>query len=221
MNKRIKQISFSVIIFISLISLISIPATMDNQEESLIVSIIDANYPPLARESEDSNETYFQIDLVYQVENPTGHDVSVTFVCGPSPFPYLRANLENKSIEIYFGFVLEWVEGISIKPPGIYNKTFPFLIIVKDYREETLPVGEYSLWFDFTNCSTVPLPVIVEKLIIIVTDSNVTYFFEHDNREETYTFETINYGVVGIEAIFIGVVLYLRKKKSFRNYSKV
>ncbi len=214
MNNKIKQISISVVIIISLITLIVVPAEMESLEESLIVSIIDATYPPLARESDDTNETYFQIDLVYQVENPTGHDVPVDYVCGPYPFPYLRTNLENKNIVVYHGFVIEWVSGISVKPPGIYNKTYPFLIIVKDYNEETLPVGEYSLWFDFTNCSTVPVPVITEQLIITVTENNITYFFEYNNREEFYPFEAINYGISSFGLIFIGVVLYLWKKKS-------
>ena len=109
--------------------------------------------PPTAGIRESRNYTIYIIDLVYQVENPTSDTIPVDYVCGPYPFPYLRTNLENKSIDISLGFLIEWVEGSSVIPPGIRNNTFPFAIIIEDYKEETLPVGEYSLWSDYTNCS--------------------------------------------------------------------
>jgi len=210
MRNRIKQISFSIIVAVSLTTLMAIPVAIESQDEALTVSIIDADYPPFAFIHEDDNVTFYEIDLVYQVENPTDTDIRVDYACAPYPFPYLRTNLANKSIVVSLGYIIEWVEGTWFIPPGITNDTYIFAIIVEDYAEETLPVGEYSLWFDYTNCSIVPLPVIVEKLIITVTEDNITYFFEHDNREDVYTFRATSYGVYSVCAIVI-LTLYTRK----------
>lgn len=213
MNKRIKQLSFSVVLVISLLSLISIPAAIDSLDESLIVSIIDANYPPFASIHEDDDVTFYGIDLVYQVENPTDNDVRVDTWCSPFPFPHLSTNLENESIVIYCVMVLEWPVGTYYIPPGIRNDTFYFEILAENYLEETLPIGEYSLWFDYTNCSIVPIPVIVEKLIINITENNVTYFFEHDNREDVYTLETTNYGIYSLCTVLIFATFVQRKMR--------
>ena len=213
MNKRIKQISFSIVIFVSLISLISIPAAMDSLDEFLIVSIIDADYPPFAGIREGRDFAIYEIELVHQVENPNDNGVRVDYLCAPNPFPYLRTNLENKCIVVGLAAVIEWIAGSWIIPPGITNDTYPFDIIVEDYAEETLPVGEYSLWFDYTNCSIVPLPVIVEKLIITVTEDNITCFFEHDNREDVYTFRATSYGVYSVCAIVIFTAFVQRKRR--------
>ncbi|MHA1202019.1 MAG: hypothetical protein ACTSQ4_05815 [Candidatus Heimdallarchaeaceae archaeon] len=213
MNKRIKQISFSIMVAVSLTTLMVIPVAIESQDEALTVSIIDADYPPFAFIHEDDNVTFYEIDLVYQVENPTDTDIRVDYACAPYPFPYLRTNLANKSIVVSLGYIIEWVEGTWFIPPGITNDTYIFAIIVEDYAEETLPVGEYSLWFDYTNCSIVPLPVIVEKLIISVTENNMTYFFEHDNREDIYTFEATHSGLYGLITVLILATFVQRKRK--------
>ena len=213
MNKRIKQISFSIFVIVSLISLISIAADMDSLEDSLIVSVIDANYPPHVGTKEDWDFAIYGIDLVYQVENPTDEDVRVDTWCSPFPFPHLSVNLENESIVAYVVMVREWPLGTYYINPGIKNDTFHFEIWVEDYKEETLPIGDYSLWFDYTNCSIVSIPVIVEKLIISVTEDNVTYFFEHDNREDIYTLETTYYGVYSLCAILILATFVQRKMR--------
>jgi len=213
MKNRFKQISFSIIVVVSLISLIAIPAEMDTLDESLIVSIIEANYPPKAGIREGRNYTIYIIDLVYQIENPTNDAVRIDYVCAPYPFPYLRTNLDNKSIVIKLGWIIEWVAGSSVINPGIKNDSYPFAIVIEDYKEEILPVGEYSLWFDYTNCSIVPLPVIVEKLLISVTENNITYFFEHENGEDVYTLETTNYGVYSVCAVLILAIHVKRKMR--------
>ncbi|MHA1347138.1 MAG: hypothetical protein ACTSVO_12260 [Candidatus Heimdallarchaeaceae archaeon] len=213
MNKRIKQISFSIVVCVSLLSLISIPAAMDSLEESLIVSIIDADYPPIAGIREGRDHTIYGVDLVYQVENPTDDDVRLDTWCSPIPFPHLETNMENKSIVVYVVMIFEWPVGTYYIPPGIKNNTFHFEIMVEDYKEETLPAGEYSLWFDYTNCSIVAIPVIVEKLIIHATEDNVTYFFEHDSREEVYTFEATYFGLFSLCTILIVTTFVQRKRK--------
>lgn len=186
---------------------------MDSLEEALIISVIDANYPPHVGTKDDWDFAIYGIDLVYQVENPTEEDVIVDTWCSPVPFPHLSVNLENESIVAYVVMVREWPVAQYYIHPGIRNDTFHFEIWVEDYKEETLPIGEYSLWFDYTNCNTVPIPVIAEKLIISVTEDNATYFFEHDNREDVYTFETTHSGLYGLIAVLILATFVQRKRK--------
>jgi len=211
-----------VFMFISLIIVGQIQLS-SAEEEHLIVRIVDAKYPPIFRFSEEDTFSYsiFTTYLSLEIENPTSHNITITYGCGPFPFPYLRWDLEDKNIELEHVFVIEWVEGTNDIPPGVRSKTYPIEILVFNYQEETLPRGEYTVWFDYTNCSSVPVPVVTYKILIKVTEFNVSYHFEYSDSTEVYTIEKTSYGLVFISTLVILPIylklIYRKEKKDFFN----
>jgi hypothetical protein len=157
------------------------PFQISAEEDYLIVRVIDADYPPSRAIYEELNLTTFSFTLDYQVENPTHSHIEVTYLCAPFPFPRLKANLLNKSLEVRQLFIVEWVMGEYIIAPGLKNDRYIFAFDIIGYKNRSLPQGKYELWFDFTNCSSVPVPVVTEKLIIHIAQTNISYYFEYNN----------------------------------------
>ncbi|MHA1952417.1 MAG: hypothetical protein ACXAAM_00570 [Candidatus Heimdallarchaeaceae archaeon] len=150
-------------------------------EDYVIVRVMDASFPPLMGVDEERNYTLFGFTVDYQIENPTQSGITIDFVCGPFPFPRLKTNLVNKTLEVYQAFSVEWVAGQYIIRPGIKDETYSFYFEVHYHLNKSLPLGRYELWFDYTNCSTSPVPVVTEKLIIDVTETTIAYSFEYNN----------------------------------------
>jgi len=200
LKKKIFAFLFSSLILIGHINLCS-------GEEHLVVRIVDAEYPPNVRIYENGNYTLFSFDVDLQIENPTESTFNFTFVCTPIPFPHLESDLINKSLETETTVLYEWVAGEGLIPPGTKNQSYDFTILITNYENEQLPSGEYTLWFDYTFCSYVSIPVITEKMHIIVSESNITYFFEYNNNTKTFTIEKTNYTLwFSISSIFLLVV---------------
>ncbi len=180
-------------LLLGLVFCTAIPPVL-SEEEYLIVRIMDADFPPSVgfHEEDSYNFTIFGTYVYLEYENPTSHDITGTYGCSPIPFPHLETNLENKSIELELVFIYEWPAGSLIITPGVHKKSFPFEMLILNYPEgkKTLPLGEYTLWFDFTNCSSVPVPVVTYRMFIDVTNTNITYHFEFTNRTEIYDVST-------------------------------
>ncbi len=152
------------------------------EEDYLIVRIVGAKYPPSVALHKDDNSTSFQFDLKFQTINPTSSEITIPFVCTPLPFPYLRVNLRDKSLEVKLRFWVQWIAGDITIPPGFRNQSYSLSFEVFDYVNRSLPLGTYEMWFDYTNCSTSPVPVVTEEMYIDVTETSVTYFFDYNNE---------------------------------------
>ncbi|MCG3220197.1 MAG: hypothetical protein H7641_02355 [Candidatus Heimdallarchaeota archaeon] len=176
------------------------------EEEYLIVRIVDAEYPPRVYIREERNYTGYTFTVVYQIENPTSLPITIPYVCGPYPFPYLRTNLRDKSLRVFLGFIIEWVAGETIIQPGFREDSYKFGFEIENYFNESLPLGNYKMWFDFTNCSFSPVPVVTEKMYIDVTETSVTYYFDYNNETRiVYPRQIIN----GANFFFISTILSL------------
>jgi len=187
-------------------------------EDYLIVRILDAEYPPRVYISDEGHFTLFDIEMQLQIENPTQSVINGTYVCSPYPFPHLKTNLRNKSIEVSVGVVYEWLVGSFYILPGIKNETADFGMTIYHYEDEHLPLGEYEIWFDYTNCSYVSVPVITEKMFINVSETNITYIFEFSSETHVFTVERTNNAIMFIIASYFLLTMVIkllnyRKKK--------
>lgn len=195
----------------------TIPARAE--DDFLIVRVIDASYPPSRAVYEELNLTTFSFTLDYQVENPTHSHIKVTYVCGLYPFPRLKTNLLNKSLEVRQLFIVEMVMGEHIIAPGIKNDRYIFAFDIIGYKNRSLPQGKYELWFDFTNCSSVPVPVVTEKLIIYIAQTNISYYFEYNNDTRivspriTLTANYLPFSFIIPLLVVMTFKVYLTKKK--------
>ncbi len=184
-----------------------------SEEEYLIVRIVDTEYPPSIRISDEGLYTSFEFLMNLQIENPTQSGINITYVCSPVPYPHLRTNLENKSLEIMLSVMIEGTIPHNYTfQPGIVNRTHYFTMVVLSYESEQLPFGEYEIWYDFTNCSYAYSPVVSEKMIIYVTESSVTYFYEFNNESEvvlTKSDLTTPFDQTNLSITYIGISLLL------------
>ncbi|TFG11075.1 hypothetical protein EU534_00135 [Candidatus Heimdallarchaeota archaeon] len=200
------------------------------EEDYLITRIVHADTPTtFFFEHSSYIYTIFEFPLIIEIENPTSNNITVTYGCGPFPFPQLTTNLVDKSMEVFLVFSIEWSTGTYNLVPGVKRDDFSFEMMIYNYPEEkeTLPVGVYELWFDFTNCSSVPVPVVCQKMIITITENNMTYFYEYDNSTEVFdisqTTETptteasLDRIAVSILLTINFVLLKLRKNKAKRD----
>ena len=158
------------------------PLQISAEEDYLIVRIVNAKYPPLVAFNKDDNSTSFQFDLKFQTINPSSSEITIPFVCTPLPFPYLRVNLRDKSLKVLLRFWVQWIDGDVTIPPGFRNQSYSLSFEVFDYVNRSLPLGTYEMWFDYTNCSSSPVPVITEKLYLDVTENSVAYYFDYNNE---------------------------------------
>ncbi|TFG10127.1 hypothetical protein EU534_01355 [Candidatus Heimdallarchaeota archaeon] len=196
------------------------------QDDFLITRIVDADTPEVTFfKYSDHNLTIFLFPMIIEIENPTINNITVTYGCSLFPFPQLTTRLANKSQEVFLAFSFEWSVGTYDYVPGVKRDNYSFEMMLYNYPEETetLPMGEYELWFDFTNCSSVPVSVVYQKMTINVSETDMTYFYEYDNSTEIFdisqtveipTTETsLNQLVALLLLISNTLLMKLRKKK--------
>ncbi len=190
MKKSTKQKLISILLVSTvLFGLRNNKETWGEEGDYLITRIVEADTPIVYFfEQSTHNYTIFLIPMIIETENPTSNNITITYGCTPYPFPQLTTNLANKSMEVSLAFTLEWITGTFTLVPGVKRDTFSFEMIIFNYPEEVenLPMGEYTLWFDYKNSSSVPVPVVCQKMIINVTETNMTYFNEYDNSTEVF-----------------------------------
>ncbi|NPD89560.1 MAG: hypothetical protein HGN29_12645 [Asgard group archaeon] len=175
-------------------------------EDHVSVRIIDADYPPKMRVYDEDNYTRFGITLDYQIENPTQESIKITYICAPFPFPRLNINLLNQSLKVEQLYIIELIAGERFISSGIRNDSQAFAFEIFGYTNMSLPQGTYELWLDYTNCSYVSVPVKTDKLIIDVTETSVTYYFDYNNEARiVYPQQLIN----GANFLFVPTILAL------------
>jgi hypothetical protein len=229
MKRMFQGLRWKLIVLLLFSSIFTIPFQISAEEEYLIVRIIDAEYPPRSSVHKDENWTGFTFKITYQIENPTPSPIVISFVCGPYPFPYLRTKLQNSSLRVEQGIIIEWVLGEHSILPGRKNESYKFYFAIEnhvsdslpigtyemwfDHVSDSLPIGTYEMWFDYTNCSSVPVPVVKEKLLIKVSESNVTYDFDYNSETRVVsTLEETSY-MKSIFASLIILVLIVKRTK--------
>lgn len=182
----------------------------------LITRIIDAEFPPTIKVVEKTRVTGFSFNLEYQVENPTQSNITIPLGCDVYPYPWLKVNLQDKSLEAVVLVDYNWIIWNKNITPGVSNYSYELVIVVREYVKDKLPKGEYTIWFDYTNCSFCPVPVITEKLIINVSATKITYFFEYiDEVIEVESLRKKYYSVfVLIIPIMIAVIIFRMKKNT-------
>lgn len=207
---------FIILIFLS--SFILIPIQISAEEECIISRIVDAEYPPSIDVHKDRGHTSFTFTLKHQTVNPTSSPIDIHYVCSPLPFPYLRANLQNKNLTVEHALFLQWPDDILTIPPNDHiNKTCYIYFRIDNYFNESLPRGIYEMWFDYTNCSTSPVPVIIEKMYVDVTETSITYYFEFNNESRIVSsLEQTNNSLI-FTSIFLILMSRLRKLKKYEN----
>jgi len=198
-------------------------------EGYLIVRVVDVDYPPLVYIFTDGHYTGFEFLFHIEIENPTQSVINVTYSCSPTPFPHLRAKLEDNSLDATISTQYEWLypKNLTI-PPGIEKRYHYSSIIILNYENDHLPLGEYELWFDYTNCSYSYVPVITQSMFIYVTENSTIFFYEYNNETEIVSTiqntEATNFNLVfPIIPFLIVIVLYRRitKKKGCKNIHQI
>ncbi len=185
-NRRIKAM---ILISLSLLFLGS-KTEMLAEGEYIIVRIVDVDYPPEVDIEAEYNLTFFAFILYYEIENPTQTPIYMDYLCSPFPFPWLETSLENDSITARIGMGIEWVSGNYEYPPGVYEGSYEFNIELEPYVNSRLPKGDYTLWLNFTDCCSVYVPVVVEKIHIVSTEEGLQFIFESGDVTETHNYPT-------------------------------
>ena len=209
-----------VLLLISFITLV--PIRTFAEDEYLIVRIVDADYPPSVKVQEDKHRTTFTFFIDYQTENPTSSPINVTYVCGPYPFPYLRTNLRDKSLKATHIFSVQWPAGETSIQPGFRNDSQYLSFRVENYVNESLPLGTYEIWFDYTNCSSSPVPVVTEKMYIDVTENSITYYFDYNNETRVVSSlqQTSSYSLSILGSFFLVLAVIINRKNKKRLLSR-
>lgn len=225
-NKNFLQISKRIFILF-LISSIALNSfdSVKAEEDYLIVRITDADFPPQVYiyEGVEAEWAFVHIYCTIEIENPTEENIPCSYGCLPTLYPHLEFELEEENNIVELSTVHAWPVGVYNITPGVHERTSLAELYVSNYTEEInyLPAGNYTLWYDYTNCSTVPVPVITYKMFINVNSTNISYSFEHTNSTKIYDFDTlptstINQNFSNIIALItpiILVVIFLRRKK--------
>jgi len=152
--------------------------------DQMIVRVVDAEFPYIYGISPEANNTIYEFNIDLEFENLTNSTITEEFICGPHPYPQMEAILVDESISAQVLVNHEWVAGEYSYPPGISYKTTYFGMIVENYENPRFPLGEYRIWYNFTYCSSIQVPVISQALIIKVTELNITYTYEYNNQTE-------------------------------------
>ena len=155
---------------------------LNAEEEYLVIGIVDANYPPRIIVYEDRHFTAFSFFVTYQIFNPTSSQITIPYVCAPYPFPYLRTNLRDKNLEVTPLISVEIVAGETTLNPGYKNRSIYIAFNIRNFINDSLPLGIYEMWLDYTNCSTSPIPVVTERMFVDVTETDITYYFDYINE---------------------------------------
>jgi hypothetical protein len=191
------------------------------EEDYLIVRIVKADYPPDIYVDEEYNLTFFAFTVYYEIENPTQSTIYMDYICSPIPFPWLETNLVNKNISASIGLGVEWVGGTYGYSPGIHEGNYDFTIEFEPYASEILPQGEYFLWFNFTDCCSVNVPVAVEKMHINSLENQIIYTYYHDNSTEVFDYPkptntTNETSTMNMVVPFFLAILLVRKRRKLR-----
>ncbi|MBY9000555.1 MAG: hypothetical protein KGD64_06555 [Candidatus Heimdallarchaeota archaeon] len=213
MNQKLKR---NVLAFYLTILVVILTPQFSSGADNLIVRVVDVEYPPYILVSEEDNYTFWEFKAHIEIENPTSSIIEGSLVCSPVPYPHMEINLDNKSIDVTLTVLYEWpVHNFSIQP-GIKTEIKNFVIIAFDYESEILPTGEYIIWFDYTNCSYIPVPVETEKMFIYASETNVTFYFECNDETKVYAIEHANYAPLAIFSVGFIVLVVIRKIKLHR-----
>jgi hypothetical protein len=205
------------LIFIS--SFILIPIQTSAEEDYLIVRIVDVDSAPKPSKNIEQNLTLFTIFISYQTVNPTSSEIIIDYSCAPLPFPYLRTNLRDKNLKVRLRYYYQWIAGDTTIPPGTRNASKYFSFDVLDYVNTSLPLGTYEIWYDYTNCSSSPVPVITEKLYLDVTETSIIYYFDYNNETRIVsTLHQTNY-IEPLLIISIVLITTISRKKNQRKRS--
>ncbi|MCG3222211.1 MAG: hypothetical protein H7641_12605 [Candidatus Heimdallarchaeota archaeon] len=213
MSRKLHFCLFFMILFLAFLS--PGPMQISAEQDYLIVRVLDAEYPPSVYIAESNPYTLFEFEIEFQIENPTQSIIECPVRCSPVPSPYLKTTLQNTSITVYHSVSFYFSYGNFSIHPGIYNKSEFLVFTVCPYQNNSLPLGEYEVWFDFPNCSSVPVPVVTEKLVIDVTETSVTYYFDYNNESRVVSsVQQTDYqtSVFIISSVFM-IVLYDRRNR--------
>ncbi len=181
-KRMLLRLRGKLIILIFLSAFIFTPIQIHAEEDHLIIRVIDANYPPSMPVYDRYNYTSFIFTLKYQIENPTQSSIKVTYGCSIFPYPRLKTNLVNKSLVVEQFTIIVFTSGEKFINPGVKNRSFEYIFDIYDYENKSLPHGTYELWFDYGYCSSVPVPVVTERMFIYVNETSIIYHFEFNNE---------------------------------------
>ncbi len=165
----------------------------------------------------EENFTRFTAIIYYQTVNPTSSAINVDYTCAPLPFPYMRANLRDKSLKVRLKFYVQWIAGDTIILPSTRNASYSLSFEILDYINKSLPLGTYEMWFDYTNCSVSPVPVVTERLYIDVTETNITYYFDYNNETRVVSSlqqtSSFSFSILGSFFVVLVAIIYRKYKK--------
>ncbi|MBY9000556.1 MAG: hypothetical protein KGD64_06560 [Candidatus Heimdallarchaeota archaeon] len=208
MNQILRR---NVLAFYLTILVVILAPRFSSGAENLIVRVVDVEYPPAIRVSEGNNYTLWEFKAHIEIENPTSSIIEGSFICTPFPFPQMEINLDDKNLDVRLEVLFEWPVGNFSIQPGIKKEIKYFAILALDYESEVLPSGEYTIWFNYTWCSNVPVPVETEKLIIYASETNITFYFECSDETKIYTIEHANYAPLAMISIGFIILVVIRK----------
>lgn len=176
--------------------------------------ITDLSWPP---ESELGNLKYgesteFSCSTKYEIIN-NNSEFSVYSGSFPYFIPRINASFVDPILEVGISYIFLAAGGYIKIKEGIDEKNSYINFFVENYYNETLPLGNYTLWYDVTHADELILSPFYS--FINVTENQILITHQGINKTLTYPelVETniTNYRLVSTIAIIVGCLLVKRK----------
>ncbi len=192
----------------------SYPADLDE----IYTKIKNISWPPDYDLNPHSSDIYtdFYFETKYQIIN-NGSRIHAYINKAPYFIPRMNTSLVNSSLNPGISYVFLTVSGDIFIEEGISNRTGGIGFCIPEYRNETLPLGNYTFWYDVIDILKYTIQLIPFYTTINVTENQIK--ITHQGFDTTITYpeqlnETSISQISGITIIILFLVIKKRKKVS-------
>ena len=156
--------------------------------------------------------TDFSFQSKFQIIN-NGSKINAHINKAPYLIPRMNACLINTSLEPVISYVFLDVGGDIVIEEGITNITRDIGFSISDYRNQSLPLGNYTFWFDIIDVLKYEIKLIPFYTTINVTENQVIIIHQGINTTITYPEKINETDITLISSITALVVLLISRKK--------
>lgn len=176
--------------------------------------IIRISWPPEHEIDSGSSGDYtrFYFDADYQIIN-NGSSFVITVRSAPYIIPRMNTSLVNSSLNSGMSYVFLWpVWDVTIEK-GITNKSTSVSFYISEYANQTVPLGNYTFWFDTVSNLGNELLIIPFYTTLNITDCKTIITHQGTNTIITYPEQINETSISFISILTTFVILNVRKRK--------
>ena len=211
---------YRILLFISVLLIYLNPVLCTNSQAllPLEIRITELSYPPIVTIHDEDDpinlHVRYALDVKYDLENPNDEAVIVWMgMCYSLPFYNINATFEESGLKIlYDHWGLAMLCSQSFEPGLKANQSSRVYFEIDSYKEEELPIGFYTIWFDI-HYYNVFYPTIVSHAFMNITDENIEIIIESENSTDIYTREVKIEHRYLIFPLIATTILVLQKRK--------